>query len=193
MEKNAAPKKTLPVRRRKQTAEQYRRTRAHRGLCILLRIVLVLTAVGSCLVVNVGCALGWITQAQAGSNWPLEFVGYGQMLLVSSGLLVLGAGLVLACRKNWLNWAAVGCAVLGIILCMIALYRVSTYAGNSGFYSQLMEMPVDTLYRLEILPTWIPFGCIVSLAMLQFFSYEARSARQYRKIQAEAKAPSILE
>ena len=103
-----------------------------------------------------GCGLGWISRARAGSNWPIEFAGYGQMLLVGSGLLTLGTVLVLLCRKNWLNWAAAGSATAGVTLAMLALYRVTAYASEHSFYSRLMEMPAATLYRLQLLPVLVP-------------------------------------
>lgn len=176
-----------------QTAARYRRRRMEKIICMLLRIVLVLTTILFCWITDLGCAFGWMRNARAGENWPLEFVGYGQMMVAASAFLTLGVVLVLLCRRNWLNWAAVGAGSTGIILCLIALYRVSSYAADSGFYSKLMDMPVDTLYRMEILPTLVPYGCLVLLAWIQFFSVEARDERMGKKQREEAKAPSILE
>ena len=192
MEKNDLKRQCVAVSG-KLTAVQYRKQRMRKGVCMVLRVLLVIGTVLCCLIVNVGCATGWISSARAGSNWPMEYVGYGQMMLVSSGLLVLSAVLVLLSRKNWVNWAAVLSGSVGMTLCMIALYRVADYAADSGFYSKLMDMPVDSLYRLEILPTWIPFVCMVALALLQYFSPEARTTRFRRKYRDTAKTPSILD
>ncbi len=90
------------------TAAQLKKQRVRRVSCIILRILLVLSTILFTWITCWGCELGWISRARAGSNWPMSFVGYGQMLLVGSGLLTLGTVLVLLCRKNWLNWAAAG-------------------------------------------------------------------------------------
>ena len=102
------------------TAAQLKKQRVRRVSCIILRILLVLSTILFTWITCWGCGLGWISRARAGSNWPMSFVGYGQMLLVGSGLLTLGTVLVLLCRKNWLNWAAAGSAAGGVpcgILC----------------------------------------------------------------------------
>ena len=101
------------------TAAQLKKQRVRRVSCIILRILLVLSTILFTWITCWGCGLGWISRARAGSNWPMSFVGYGQMLLVGSGLLTLGTVLVLLCRKNWLNWAAAGSAAGGVVLCLL--------------------------------------------------------------------------
>ena len=182
------PTKNRPI----PTAAQLRKRRAHTVCCWILRGLLVLTTILFTWITCWGCGLGWISRARAGSNWPMSFVGYGQMLLVGSGLLTLGTVLVLLCRKNWLNWAAVGSATAGVTLAMLALYRVTAYASEHSFYSRLMEMPVATLYRLQLLPVLVPYVCVVALGLLQFFSAEAVQQRREKKRQDSAKAPSVL-
>ena len=187
------------------TAAQLKKQRVRRVSCIILRILLVLSTILFTWITCWGCGLGWISRARAGSNWPMSFVGYGQMLLVGSGLLTLGtllssivsaavAGtvLVLLCRKNWLNWAAAGSAAGGVVLCLLALYHVASYAKEHSFYSQLMQMPAATLYCVQILPVILPFVCVTALGLLQFFSPEAVQRRRSRKLADSAKAPSIL-
>ena len=183
----------MKSQQRIQTAAQYRKKRAEKIICIILRLLLVLTTVLFCWITDLGCAFGWIRNARAGENWPAEFVGYGQMMIAGVVFLTLGGVLVLLHRKNWLNWAAIGSGSMGITLCLIALYRVSAYAAESGFYSMLMDMPADALYRMEILPTLVPYGCLLGLGIMQFFSTEAKADRIRRKQQNEAKAPQILE
>ena len=119
------------------TAAQLRKRRVYTVCCWILRGLLVLTTILFTWITCWGCGLGWISRARAGSNWPIEFAGYGQMLLVGSGLLTLGTVLVLLCRKNWLNWAAAGSATAGVTLAMLALYRVTAYASEHSFYSRL--------------------------------------------------------
>ena len=155
------------------TAAQLKKQRVRRVSCIILRILLVLSTI----------LFTWIT---------MSFVGYGQMLLVGSGLLTLGTVLVLLCRKNWLNWAAAGSAAGGVVLCLLALYHVASYAKEHSFYSQLMQMPAATLYCVQILPVILPFVCVTALGLLQFFSPEAVQCRRARKLADSAKAPSIL-
>ena len=174
------------------TAAQLRKRRVYTVCCWILRGLLVLTTILFTWITCWGCGLGWISRARAGSNWPIEFAGYGQMLLVGSGLLTLGTVLVLLCRKNWLNWAAAGSATAGVTLAMLALYRVTAYASEHSFYSRLMEMPAATLYRLQLLPVLVPYVCVVVSGLLQFFSAEAVQRRQEKKRQDSAKAPSVL-
>ena len=174
------------------TAAQLKKQRVRRVSCIILRILLVLSTILFTWITCWGCGLGWISRARAGSNWPMSFVGYGQMLLVGSGLLTLGTVLVLLCRKNWLNWAAAGSAAGGVVLCLLALYHVASYAKEHAFYSQLMQMPAATLYCVQILPVILPFVCVTALGLLQFFSPEAVQRRRDRKLADSAKAPSIL-
>ena len=131
------------------TAAQLKKQRVRRVSCIILRILLVLSTILFTWITCWGCGLGWISRARAGSNWPMSFVGYGQMLLVGSGLLTLGTVLVLLCRKNWLNWAAAGSAAGGVVLCLLALYHVASYAKEHSFYSQLMQMPLSALRRWD--------------------------------------------
>lgn len=132
------------------TAAQLKKQRVRRVSCIILRILLVLSTILFTWITCWGCGLGWISRARAGSNWPMSFVGYGQMLLVGSGLLTLGTVLVLLCRKNWLNWAAAGSAAGGVVLCLLALYHVASYAKEHSFYSQLMQMPAgDAVLRTD--------------------------------------------
>lgn len=182
------PTKNRPI----PTVAQLRKRRAHTVCCWILRGLLVLTTILFTWITCWGCGLGWISRARAGSNWPIEFAGYGQMLLVGSGLLTLGTVLVLLCRKNWLNWAAAGSATAGVTLAMLALYRVTAYASEHSFYSRLMEMPAATLYRLQLLPVLVPYVCVVALGLLQFFSAEAVQRRREKKRQDSAKAPSVL-
>lgn len=176
-----------------QTAVQYRRQRVQKGVCIFLRILLILTGILCCWVIDLGCALGWIRNARAGENWPLDFVGYGQMMIAASVFLTVGAVLVLLYRRRWMNWAGIGVGTVGILLCMIALYRVSSYAADSGFYSKIMDMPADALYRMEILSTLAVYGSLVALALVQFFSVDARMRRIRKKRQDLTKTPSVLE
>ena len=88
------PTKNRPI----PTAAQLRKRRAHTVCCWILRGLLVLTTILFTWITCWGCGLGWISRARAGSNWPIEFAGYGQMLLVGSGLLTLGTVLVLLYR-----------------------------------------------------------------------------------------------
>lgn len=174
------------------TAAQLKKQRVRRVSCIILRIRWCFPP--SCLPGSPAGAADWAGSAvpEPGSNWPMSFVGYGQMLLVGSGLLTLGTVLVLLCRKNWLNWAAAGSAAGGVVLCLLALYHVASYAKEHSFYSQLMQMPAATLYCVQILPVILPFVCVTALGLLQFFSPEAVQRRRSRKLADSAKAPSIL-
>lgn len=186
MKNQTAPSAPIP------TAAQIKKQRVRRVCSVLFRVLLVLSTILFTWITCWGCGLGWIDRARAGSNWPVEFVGYGQMMLVGSGLMTAGAVLVLLHRKNWLNWAAAGCAAAGLLLCLLSLYHVTAYAEEHSFYSQLMQMPAATLYRIQILPVLLPFVCTVLLGMLQFFSPEAVQRRREKKQLENQKSPSIL-
>lgn len=173
----------------KQTAAAYRRARIERIVCTILRFILVMSTILFVWITDLGCAFGWMRNAKAGENWPMAFVAYGQTMIAASVLLTVGAVLVLL----RLNRTALLTASGGITLCMIVLYRVTTYASESGFYSKLMDMPADVLYRTEILPTWIAYGSLAALALMQYFSFETRRARRAKKQKENMKAPSILE
>ena len=114
----------------KQTAASVRRERVLRQAGIPAYLVLCVW------ITDIGCAWGWIKNARAGENWPMDFVAYGQTMIAAAALLTAGAVLVLLHR----NRTALIPATAGITLCMAALYRVTSYAAESGFYSKIMEM-----------------------------------------------------
>ena len=160
----------------KQTAASVRRERVLRICCISLRILLILSTVLCVWITDIGCAWGWIKNARAGENWPMDFVAYGQTMIAAAALLTAGAVLVLLHR----NRTALIPATAGITLCMAALYRVTSYAAESGFYSKIMEMQADALYRMEILPTWVTYGSLAVLAVLQHVSPAEKKHRHRR-------------
>ena len=158
----------------KQTAASVRRERVLRICCISLRILLILSTVLCVWITDIGCAWGWIKNARAGENWPMDFVAYGQTMIAAAALLTAGAVLVLLHR----NRTALIPATAGITLCMAALYRVTSYAAECGFYSKIMEMQVDALYRMEILPTWVAYGSLAVLAPARFSGGYAEASCQ---------------
>lgn len=172
----------------KQTAASVRRERVLRICCISLRILLILSTVLCVWITDIGCAWGWIKNARAGENWPIDFVAYGQTMIAAAALLTAGAVLVLLHR----NRTALIPATAGITLCMAALYRVTSYAAESGFYSKIMEMQADALYRMEILPTWVAYGSLAVLAVLQHVSPADTQKRLARKRGEKAQAPPII-
>ena len=159
----------------KQTAASVRRERVLRICCISLRILLILSTVLCVWITDIGCAWGWI-------------VAYGQTMIAAAALLTAGAVLVLLHR----NRTALIPATAGIALCMAVLYRVTSYAAESGFYSKIMEMQVDALYRMEILPTWVAYGSLAALAVLQHVSPADTQKRLARKRGEKAQAPPII-
>ena len=172
----------------KQTAASVRREQVLRICCISLRILLILSTVLCVWITDIGCAWGWIKNARAGENWPMDFVAYGQTMIAAAALLTAGAVLVLLHR----NRTALIPATAGIALCMAALYRVTSYAAESGFYSKIMEMQVDALYRMEILPTWVAYGSLAVLAVLQHVSPADTQKRLARQRGEKAQAPPII-
>lgn len=75
----------------KQTAASVRRERVLRICCISLRILLILSTVLCVWITDIGCAWGWIKNARAGENWPMDFVAYGQTMIAAAALLTAGA------------------------------------------------------------------------------------------------------
>lgn len=181
-------KQQKPMQNPIPTAAVYRRTRIQRMAMVCLRILLVVTTVVFVWIIDIGCAAGWISNAAAGENWPSDFVGYGQMMIGASVLLT-AAGVLVLCRKNWIG---LGIGSVGILFCLIPLIQVASYAGESGFYSRIMEMPVKQMYYMEILPTLLAYGSLAGLAVLQHFSQESRAARRKKQEAQNRKAPSIL-
>ncbi len=172
-----------------QTASLYRRRQRQNAICIILRIILTAGTLFFVWFVNLSCAWGWIKNARAGENWPPDFVGYGQMMIAASVLLTAAAVLVLFRR----NWIALGIGTAGIVLCLIPLFRVAAYAAESGFYSRIMDMPVDKMYYIEILPTGIVYICIAALSVLQHTSVDAKAARIEKKLEEERPVPSVFD
>ena len=169
-----------------QTASYYRRRNRQRGVCTFLRIVMIAAVLVFVWFIDLSCAFGWIKNAKAGANWPADFVGYGEMMITASVLLTIAAVLIFLRR----NWIALGLSAAGSILCMVSMFRVASYAADNGFYSRIMDMPVDRMYYMEISPTLIVFLCVAALAFWQHFSLDARDRK---KQEEEQKAMSILD
>lgn len=172
-----------------QTAAYYRRRKRQNVCCMLLRVMMIAAVVICVWYIDLSCALGWIRNARAGENWPADFVGYGQMMIIAVVLLTAAAVLVLFRR----NWIALGVSAAGTVLCLIPLVRVASYAADSGFYSRLMDMPADRLYYMEILPTLLVPVCVTALALIQYFSISEKAGRMAKKQSEQQHAPSILD
>ena len=117
----------------------------------------------------------------------MDFVAYGQTMIAAAALLTAGAVLVLLHR----NRTALIPATAGITLCMAALYRVTSYAAESGFYSKIMEMQADALYRMEILPRGSPTAVLRCSPCSSTFSGGYAEA-SCQKRGEKAQAPPII-
>ena len=74
----------------KQTAASVRRERVLRICCISLRILLILSTALCVWITDIGCAWGWIKNARAGENWPMDFVAYGQTMIAAAAFMFSG-------------------------------------------------------------------------------------------------------
>lgn len=172
-----------------ETGIAYRRRKRQKGICIALRIFMAAALLICVWFIDLSCALGLIRNAKAGENWPASFAGYGEMML--GGIVVLTASVVLVLFRRC--FLSMGATAVGTVLFLIPTIRMVQYAGDNGFYSRIMDMPADTLYCLELLPTLAVPVCVIVLALLQYFSVDARARRREKAKQAERPAPPIVE
>lgn len=159
------------------------------GVCKgILRVVMILCTVVFGWLIDTGYALGWISNAAQGDNWPENYGRYGVFMIMGSVFLTASVILVL-CHVNRISLLT---AVAGGTLQGISLVVMANYAADSGFYSNVMDMAVNRLYYFGIGPTGFAYLALIILALMQFISYEERTKRQAKRDAKEAKAPSIL-
>lgn len=154
---------------------------------IILRIALILATIFF-VFSNIIAALGLISSAKAGENWPLYFADYGYILIAGAVILAAGTVLCLA-RKSCISilFSAAGTATVIVIMQLIA-----NYADEAGFYSTIRSMPASAVYQQAMLPTIIVPVLLIALALMQFFSMEQTEKRRRKKQEAEAEAPRIV-
>ncbi len=155
---------------------------------IILRIALVITTVYFVLFCDVMAALGWISNARDGENWPIHFVTYGQVMLFAVVLVTAG---VIFCLFGC-NRIAMGTAIPGTVIALVIMQLVVNYANEAGFYSTLRNMSAGAVYQEAILPTAVVCIILIALALMQFFSMDSIQKRREKKRQENAEAPKIV-
>ena len=137
---------------------------------------------------DVMAALGWISSAQAGENWPIHFVDYGYIMLFAAAVITVG---VVLCLLGW-NRISMCLGVTGTVICFIVTQIVVNYANDAGFYSTLRGMPAGAVYQGAVFPTAIVCVLLIALALMQFFSMESVQKRREKKQRENAEAPKIV-
>lgn len=154
---------------------------------IILRIALILATVFF-VFSNIIAALGLISSAKAGENWPLYFADYGYMLIAGAAVLAIGTVLCLAGKSRISILFSVG----GTAAVIVIMQLIANYADEAGFYSTIRGMPASAVYQQAMLPTIIVPVLLIALALMQFFSMEQTEKRRRKKQEAEAEAPRIV-
>lgn len=114
-------------------------------------------------------------------------------LLIASGV-AMGIGTLLVMLKQ--NIASLVFEIPGFALCMVMLDKLVTHADSAGWSNAHTMEPISSMYITRIIPVIAPFILAVTIALIQFFSYEAREKRRVRKAEKEAEenapAPPIV-
>ncbi|MCC8111244.1 MAG: hypothetical protein LIO74_06405 [Ruminococcus sp.] len=177
----------MPEKKKILTAKQYRRNQRSRTCRNVLKVLMILTGIVT-VFIHLGQAWGWISNANAGDNWPSNYADYGWFMVVGTILLVIAIILVLF----HLNWVSIGIGTVGGILCAGMVFLFVHYASANSFYSDLLNMQVKNLYVLEEIPAMAAFVCLWGVGLLQFWSEEAVEKRRKKRAEKDAEAPSIL-
>lgn len=115
-------------------------------------------------------------------------------LLIASGV-AMGIGTLLVMLKQ--NIASVIVEIPAFALCMTMLNKLVTHADSAGWSNAHTMEPISSMYITRIIPVVMPFVLAITIALIQFFSYEEREKRRMRKQEKKAKenatAPSIVQ
>lgn len=115
------------------------------------------------------------------------------ILLIASGIIMAAGSFLCIFRKNIVS---VICSCCGFALCMAMLYKLTEHADSAGWTNKFTMEAISSMYIHRIVPTAAPFIIAVTLALIQFFSYDAAEQRRIRKKLKEEKknqpAPPIV-
>lgn len=116
------------------------------------------------------------------------------ILLIVSGVVTAAGCFLCIFRKNI---ASVICSCTGFTLCMAMLYKLVEHADSAGWTDKFTMEAISSMYIHRIVPTVAPVAIAVTVALIQFFSYEAAEQRRIKKKIKEEKenrpAPPIVE
>lgn len=141
-------------------------------------IMLILTAVFSVFMVVMSGA-GIIHNR---AHYGAEITGWGRMFVFSSVLMTAGALLCIP-RKSIANAVSFFCTLSGCAVCLATLSKLAAHAKKAGWVSAVTGVPARDMYISRITPVIAPCALAVTIAAVQFFSYEAREERRIRKQQ----------
>lgn len=129
-------------------------------------------------------------------SYGSSLAAVGALLIISGLVIALGAVLCLP-RKNLPNILSVVCALGGLALCLVMLYRLCSHADAAGWTDKYAMTPVSDMYRARIMPCIAPAALAAVIAAVQLFSYEAaeerRLKREHRAERENAPAPKIID
>ncbi len=171
-----------------QTAKSYRRFHRNKTATMICKVLLILCGIIA-IFIMLGQSLGWISNANAGDNWPSNYANYGWFALIGAILFAMAILLVLF----HLNRIACCLGTIGTALCIGMTILFARYAADNSFYSTVLSMQVKNLYIFEMIPFALAFVSLWLVGLLQFFSPKAREKRFEKKQEKTAIAPSILD
>lgn len=117
----------------------------------------------------------------------------GVVFIIAGAAMTIGTVLVLL-KKNIISMIF---NASGFALCMLMLAKLVDHADRAGWSNAHTMEPISSMYITRIIPVVMPFVLAITIALIQFFSYEEREKRRMRKQEKKAKenatAPSIVQ
>lgn len=158
-------------------------------LLFVLKIILIILTVIYPVFMVIFTGSGLIYNSE---SYGAELTQTGVFFIISGILMTVGT--VLCCLKK--NIVSIICSCTGFALCMAMLYKLVDHADRSGWSNKLTMEPISDMYFARIIPVIAPFIIAVTVAIIQFFSYEAAEKRRVkRKLKEEEEnrpAPPII-
>lgn len=106
-----------------------------------------------------------------GAGLIYNYISYGEKImytgifLILSGILMTAGSIFSMFRKRILNLISVVLWCVGIVLCMVMLYRLCVHADRNGWSSNLR--PVSDMYKSRIIPVVVPFVLDLTISGIQ--------------------------
>ncbi len=120
----------------------------------------------------------------------------GVLFIVSAVLMTAGAVFCIS-RKSLPNLLSAACTAVGIIMCMVLLYKLVRHADSAGWSDNYNMTPVSSMYKARVTPSLLPAAMALVISAVQFFSYntsEERREKKRKKLEREnAPSPKILD
>lgn len=150
-------------------------------------LLLVLTAIYPMLMVILSGA-GLVYNS---TSYGAEITRTG-VFLIASGLMMTAGAVLCMFKKSLPNLASLFCSVIGFVICMMMLNKLTAHADRAGWMDNFNMTPISDMYRTRIIPVIAPFLLTVVISLVQYFSYDASEERREKKRRREAEknAPS---